>query len=181
MKELSFKVIIRNPQEFKILIQLFLKKGGSWSMFEPRPEYTPLALIFRNKGVSYAFEDMSLSDFLKLPEELVFFQDAEIILRNWEAKIKKEDEELQIKNLIKKIRPIIKSFFFEFADRITIQKLMEKIVQFLYRENLFNEDTNPIVVGVNFFFEYSLEEQSFKLRILPEIDKAFSFKISVPF
>ncbi len=58
---------------------------------------------------------------------------------------------------------------------------MEKIVQFLYRENLFNEDTNPIVVGVNFFFEYSLKEQSFKLRILPEIDKAFSFKISVPF
>ncbi len=105
MKELSFKVIIRNPQEFKILIQLFLKKGGSWSMFEPRPEYTPLALIFRNNGVSYAFEDMSLSDFLKLPEELVFFQDAEIILRNWEAKIKKEDEGLQIKNLIKKNPP----------------------------------------------------------------------------
>lgn len=72
---------------------------------------------------------------------------------------------------------IIKLFFFEFADRETIQKIGENIAQFLYKEGLFDEETNPIVVGVNFFLDYSYTDSSFNLRTLPDIDTELSYKI----
>jgi len=85
IQELSFKVIIQNPQQYQVLTSLYQAKGGSWAMLEPREGFVPIALIFRKDGVSYISEDFRMKAFLELPEELVSFVDAEILLQNCEV------------------------------------------------------------------------------------------------
>lgn len=74
---------------------------------------------------------------------------------------------------------VIKPFLFEPLNKETLQSIKDKIIQFLYKKEIFNDYDNPIVSGVNFFFETNLLKKEFYLKILPEVDTEISYVIQV--